>query len=106
MNKTRFTEEQMVTVRGVNGITSRRRRVTNDDAANPRPPLTNGHVRTNAGSGSVPGGPPLYGCAHPAVSGVSDRDHSAWAADKWLTIGSDEGGCRLGWVAENLKKIV
>jgi hypothetical protein len=46
----------------LNGITSRQRRVTNDDAANPRPTLTNGHARTNAGSGSVPGGPSLYGC--------------------------------------------
>ena len=46
----------------LNGITSRQRRVTNDDAANPRPTLTNGHARTNVESGSVPGGPSLYGC--------------------------------------------
>src|SRR6516225_6110781 len=43
----------------LNGITSRQRRVTNDDAANPRPTLTNGHPRTSGGSGSVPGGPSL-----------------------------------------------
>jgi hypothetical protein len=46
----------------LNGITWREPRVTNDDAANPRPTLTNGLSRTNAGSGSVPGGPSLYGC--------------------------------------------
>jgi hypothetical protein len=44
----------------LNGIPSCERRVTNDDAANPRPTLTNGLQRTNGGSGSVPGGPPLY----------------------------------------------
>ena len=43
----------------LNGITLRQR-VTNDDAANPRPTLTNGHSGTNAGSGLVPGDPPLY----------------------------------------------
>lgn len=44
----------------LNGITSRQRRVTSDDAANPRPTLTNGHARTNAGSGWAPGGAALY----------------------------------------------
>src|ERR1700687_4952051 len=44
----------------LNGITPCQRRVTNDDAANPRPTLTNGLQRTSGGSGSVPGGPPLY----------------------------------------------
>jgi hypothetical protein len=40
----------------LNGITSRERRVTNDDAANPRPTLSNGLPRTSGRSGSVPGG--------------------------------------------------
>ena len=63
----------------LNGITSRQRRVTNDDAANPRPTLTHGHPRTSGGSGSVPGG---RHCIHaPAVSRVSNRDHIAWAAN-------------------------
>jgi hypothetical protein len=40
----------------LNGITSRKRRVTNDDAANPQATLTNGLRRTSGGSASVPGG--------------------------------------------------
>jgi hypothetical protein len=44
----------------LNGITSRERCVTNADAANPRPTLTNELPCTSGGSGSVPGGPPLY----------------------------------------------
>ena len=48
----------------LNGITPRERRVTNDDAANPRPTLTDGLPRTSGGSGSVPGGPPLYWTSH------------------------------------------
>ena len=40
----------------LNGIPPPQRRVTSDDAANPRPTLTDGHPRTSGGSGSVPGG--------------------------------------------------
>ena len=39
----------------LNGIPTRERRVTNDDAANPRTTLTDGLLRTSAGSVSVPG---------------------------------------------------
>ena len=39
----------------LNGIPTRERRVTNDDAANPRTTLTGGLQRTSAGSVSVPG---------------------------------------------------
>jgi hypothetical protein len=48
----------------LNGITSCERRVTNDDAANPRPTLTNGLQRTSGGSGSVPGGPAILRTPH------------------------------------------
>jgi hypothetical protein len=60
----------------LNGITSRERRVTNDAAANPRPTLTDGLPRTSGGSGSVPGGPPLYarGTAR-NFSRVESRSH-------------------------------
>jgi len=40
----------------LNGITPIARRVTNDDAANPRTTLTLGLLSTSAGSASVPGG--------------------------------------------------
>ena len=49
----------------LNGITSRERRVTNDDAANPQATLTNGLQRTSGGSASVPGGPTLYEAVEP-----------------------------------------
>ena len=60
----------------LNGITSRDRRVTNDDAANPQPTLTNGLQRTSGGSGSVPGGPPFYARRTPrSFSLVESRSH-------------------------------
>jgi hypothetical protein len=60
----------------LNRITPRQRRVTNDDAANPRPTLTNGHQCTSAGSGSVPGGSALYRCAGArSFSRVESRSH-------------------------------
>lgn len=57
----------------LNGITSRERRVTNDDAANPRPTLTIGQPRTTVATGSVPGGPRSVAQDTPTVSGVSSR---------------------------------
>lgn len=39
----------------LNGITSHERRVTNDDAANPRSTVTDGQSRTSDGSDSIPG---------------------------------------------------
>ena len=68
----------------LNGITSRERRVTNDDAANPRPTLTIGQPRTTVATGSVPGGPRSVAQGTPTVSGVSSRDHIAWAASEAL----------------------
>jgi hypothetical protein len=44
----------------LNGIPTRERRVTNDDAANPRTTLTGGLRSTSAGSVSVPGGTRSY----------------------------------------------
>jgi len=44
----------------LNGIAPRERRVTNDDAANPRTTLTFGLLSTSAGSASVPGGASSY----------------------------------------------
>jgi hypothetical protein len=65
----------------LNGITPRKRRVTNADAANPRPTLANGHHAPVAGRARFPEVPSFYlrwNC--PAVSRVSNRDHIAWAA--------------------------
>jgi len=60
----------------LNGITSCERRVTNDDAANPPPTLTNGLQRTSGRSGSVPGGPPFYARATArSFSRVESRSH-------------------------------
>jgi hypothetical protein len=69
----------------LNGIPTRERRVTNDDAANPRTTLTGGLQRTSAGSASVPGGPRSYRRrCYPAVSRVTNRDGIAWAANEQL----------------------
>lgn len=65
----------------LNGITPRKRRVTNDDAANPRPTLIHRQPRTSGGSGSVPGG--ARECTaprSPTVYGVSNRDRNACGA--------------------------
>ena len=43
----------------LNGITPGERRVTNDDAANPRTMLTIGLLHTSGGSASGPGGTTL-----------------------------------------------
>jgi len=60
----------------LNGITSRERRVTNDDVADPRPTLSRGLIRTSGGSGSVPGGPPLYAPGNAcSFSRVESRSH-------------------------------
>jgi len=66
----------------LNGITPRQRRVTNDDAANPRTTLTCGLLCTSAGSVSVPGGASSYSREAPAVSRMTSRDRIAWAANK------------------------
>ena len=66
----------------LNGITSRKRRVTNDDAANPRPTLTDGHPRTSGGSGSVPGGPPFYARGLPQFPACRIAIPIAWAAHR------------------------
>lgn len=65
----------------LNGITPRERRVTNADAANPRPTLENGQPthqwRVGLGSRrSVI----IRALERPAVSQVPNRDHIAWAA--------------------------
>ena len=57
----------------LNGITSGKRRVTNDDAANPRTTLYNGLLRTSGGSASVPEVPHCSGTAAP---GSFSRDES------------------------------
>ena len=61
----------------LNGITPIARRVTNDDAANPRTTLTFGLLSTSAGSASVPGGPSLYPAlgVPPSFSRVESRSH-------------------------------
>jgi hypothetical protein len=69
----------------LNGITSRQRRVTNDDAANPQTTLTGGLLCTSAGSASVPGGASSYPRAAPlAVSRMTSRDGIVWAANRRL----------------------
>ena len=64
----------------LNGIT-REQRVTNDDAANPRPTLKNGHHAPVAGRARFP---EVRHCtcgeSGPPVSRVSNRDRIAWAA--------------------------
>ena len=83
----------------LNGITPRQRRVTNDDAANPRTTLTCGLLCTSAGSVSVPGGASSYSREAPAVSRMTSRDRIAWAANTRFAAdggGRDDGGRRRG----------
>ena len=59
----------------LNGIPTRERRVTNDDAANPRTTLTRGLQSTSAGSVSVPGDRDHTGDDLPRSF---SRDESRW----------------------------
>src|SRR2546428_8583792 len=65
----------------LNGITSRKRRVTSDDAANPRATLTYGLTAPVAARPRFPEGRDHMPSTEPAVSGVTNRDPIAWAAD-------------------------
>ena len=65
----------------LNGITPRERRVTNDDAANPRTTLTCGLCAPVPVRSRFPEGCDDTGGCPPPVSRVTNRDHIAWAAN-------------------------